>query len=219
MPSHRSEQLRRNCTFGLICALAFLAVATIRIPVVAFLKYEPKDVFLAIGGFIYGPLAGIYMSIVVALIEMVTVSDTGLIGFAMNVLSSCLFVGISAAIYHKRKSMSRAIVALIAGALATAAGMMLWNYLITPLYMHIPRQDILPMLLPIFLPFNLLKGGLNATLTVVLYKGVVTALRTARLLPPADVQSHKKASHTPWLIGLFVLSSLILVLLAWKGII
>ena len=39
---------------GMLCAIAFVAVALIRIPVVSFLKYEPKDVIVAMGGFKIG---------------------------------------------------------------------------------------------------------------------------------------------------------------------
>lgn len=63
--------------------------------------------------------------------------------------------------------------------------MLLWNYLITPLYMHTARADVAAMLVPVFLPFNLLKGCLNATITVLLYKPVVQGLRHAHLLPPS----------------------------------
>ncbi len=38
------------------------------------------------------------------------------------------------------------------------------------------------LLIPVFLPFNLMKGGLNAAFTMILYKPVVTAFRCAHLL-------------------------------------
>ena len=74
---------------------------------------------------------------------------------------------------------------LFGGALLMTVLMLLWNYLITPLYMHTARADVAAMLVPVFLPFNLLKGCLNATITVLLYKPVVQGLRHAHLLPPS----------------------------------
>lgn len=213
----RSEKLRQLCVMAMLCALAFAAVSLIRIPVVVFLKYEPKDVLLAIGGFLFGPVAGISMSIAVALVELVTISDTGLIGLLMNILSSGLFVGISAVLYQRKRSIGQAILALTIAALVTTGGMVLWNYLITPLYMQVTREQIAGMLLTVFLPFNLLKSALNATLTVLLYKNIVTGLRAARLLP-ASTTTNKK-SHAPWVAALFVLATLVVILLAWKGII
>ena len=43
--------------------------------------------------------------------------------------------------------------------------MLLWNYLIALIYMGYPREAVVQLLLPAFLPFNLLKGGLNAAFT------------------------------------------------------
>ena len=55
--------------------------------------------------------------------------------------------------------------------------MLLWNYLLAPIYMGCSREDIVELLLPAFLPFNLIKGGLNAAFTLLLYKPITQALR------------------------------------------
>lgn len=213
-----SWRLRRLCVMAVLCAMAFAAVSLIRIPVVAFLKYEPKDVLLVIGGFLFGPIAGGVMALLVALVEMVTISDTGIIGCAMNILSSCLFVCTAAAIYRRRRTITAAIIGLVCGSLAATAGMLLWNYLVTPLYMGLPRETVAAMLLPIFLPFNLLKTAMNSALTMLLYKSVVSALRASRLLPPPEATGAKK-QHRSWIAALFILLTSVLVLLAWRGII
>lgn len=215
----KSWKIRQICVMAMLSAMAFVAVATIRIPVVAFLKYEPKDVLLVIGGFLFGPLAGAISAIAVALLELVTVSDTGLIGMVMNILSSCLFVCIAAGIYRQKRTLKRAVLGLIIGTLSTTAAMLLWNYLITPLYMGMPREAVAELLLPVFLPFNLLKGSLNSTLAVLLYKGISQGLRSAHLLPPAKSDGNNRAAHGTWLIALFVLLTLVAVMLLWSGII
>lgn len=177
---------------GMMSALSFVSVALIRIPVVSFLDYEPKDVFMAIAGFIFGPLCALIMSVAVSLIEMVTISDTGIIGFVMNALSSVAFCCTAAVFYYKKRTMKSAIAGLITGAVAATAVMLLWNYLITPIYMNLPRAEVAKMLLPIFLPFNVIKYGINTALTLLLYKSVVTALRKARLLPKSEYISDGK---------------------------
>ena len=211
-------RMRRLTIMAMLTALSFAAVFFIRIPVVLFLNYEPKDVLLTIGAFLFGPLSGACMAVVVALLELVTISTTGGIGLAMNIISSCLFVCTASAIYHRRRTLTSAIVGLVCGALLMTGGMVLWNYLITPLYMSVSRVEIAGMLLTVFAPFNLLKGMLNAALTMLLYKSVTKALRAARLLPPSDAAKNK--SKIPvWLIALFVLVTLVLIMLSWKGII
>lgn len=216
--SDRTWRLRRLTIMAMLTALSFVAVAFIRIPAVLFLSYEPKDVLLTIGGFLFGPLAGALMAVAVALLELVTVSTTGGIGLAMNILSSCLFVCTASVIYHRKRTLWGALIGLVCGIILTTAGMLLWNYMITPLYMEVSREQIAGMLLPIFAPFNLLKGGINAALTMLLYKPVSSALRSARLLPPAQMDG-RKSRFPIWLVALFAVATLLTVLLVWSGII
>ena len=72
---------------GMLCAVAFLVTVVCRIPVVLFLKYEPKDVVISIGGFLFGPMTAFVISVIVSFVEMFTISDTGFIGLIMNVLA------------------------------------------------------------------------------------------------------------------------------------
>ena len=209
---------RQLIVMALFCALAFASVAVFRIPVVLFLKYEPKDCLLAIGGMLYGPVPALLMSVVVSFIECFTISDTGWIGLIMNVLSSSLFICPAAWLYRKRRTLPSAIVGLIIGALLTTAGMLLWNWLVTPLYMHLPREQIEPLLLTAFLPFNLLKSALNTALTILLYKSVVSALRAAKLVPKSSSSVRRGISVGVLLVCLLTLATLILILLVWRGI-
>ena len=189
-------------TLAMLTAIAYALVATIRIPIVLFLKYEPKDVIITIGGFLMGPGAVLASSCVVALIEMFTISETGIIGCIMNLLSTCSFAFTAAYVYKQRHTMGGAIAGLVTGSVVMVVTMLLWNYLITPLYQGVPREVIAGMLLPVFLPFNLTKGGLNMAATLLLYKPVVTALRRAGLVPPSQSGQGKRFS------GGFVLFSL-----------
>ena len=204
---------------GMLCALAFIVVALIRIPVVSFLKYEPKDVIVTMGGFMFGPLASFAISAVVSLVEMVTISDTGLIGCVMNLLSTCAFACTAAIIYKKKRTLSGAVIGLVSGVVGMTAIMLLWNYLITPLYMGYPRAAVAEMLLPVFLPFNLLKGGLNAGITLLVYKPVVTALRRAHLLDSSDDAAPSQRNAGKTLIALLVIATCVLAVLALQGII
>ena len=136
----RSYQIKKLALLGLLSALAFLCVLFFRIPVVSFLKFEPKDVIIAIGAFIFGPLSGLAMSVAVSFIEMITISDTGFIGCVMNILSTICFVCPAAVIYRKNRTMRSAVLGLLAGSVTMLAAMLLWNYLITPFYMGVPRE-------------------------------------------------------------------------------
>ena len=207
---------------GMFCAIAYVVMLLsklIPINVAGFLTFDLKDVIIAICGLITGPVQALIVSVIVSFIEMLTISSTGPIGLLMNVLSSCAFVIPISLIYHKRRVFSSAIIGAVAGVLCMTVVMLLWNWLITPLYMGVDREIVISMLMPTFLPFNLLKGGINAALTVLLYKPVITALRRTKLIPPSSSSHAPKKGLTVGVtpISIFVVASLILVVLVWTG--
>ncbi len=171
---------------ALFSALAFLAVFFFRVPVVLFLKYEFKDAIIALEALILGPWYAVVTSLVVSLIEMVSISGTGPIGALMNVLSTVTYILPIALLYKRNKSLKTAVTGLVLGTLIMTACMLLWNYLITPWYMETPRDVVAGMLLPYFLPFNLLKGVLNTAVTLLLYKPIMNVLRRMNLVPKSE---------------------------------
>ena len=188
--------------------------------VVGFLKFDFKDVIIAIGGFLFGPLAAVAIAVVSSFIEMLTFSSTGIIGCIMNIISTVAFVCPAAYIYKKNYTQKSAIIGLIIGCLAATAMMILWNYLITPLYMEIERPVVAKMLIPAFLPFNLAKTGMNAALTILIYKPVVKVLRKLNLVEKPREGS--AATGKKWggiLIGVLLLATCVLGALVLTGII
>lgn len=213
-----NTKTKKITTLAALCAIAFVMTAVIRIPVVLFLKYDPKDIIIVLGGLIWGPLTSCIVSVAVSLIEMITISDTGIWGCIMNILSTCSFACTAAAIYKHKKTLSGAVIGLIVGCLVQTAVMMLWNYLITPIYMGTPRDAVAKLLLPAFLPFNLLKGGLNAAFTFLLYKPVTTALRKTGIVSAAAEGNGKKPVGL-WLAAGVIVITCILLILSLNGII
>ena len=130
----------------------------------------------------FGPATSLIISLVVSFIEMITISSTGFIGFFMNVLSSCGFAFTAAVIYKKIHTLKGAIIGLVAGTLISTGLMLLWNYVMTPIFMGVPRAAVADLLAPIFLPFNLFKNSVNAIITLIIYKPIVRGLRKANIL-------------------------------------
>ena len=222
MTTKSTNNIKTLAIMAMLTALAVAADIFLRIPGIGgFLTYEPKDVILTIGAFIYNPIAGLVMSLVVCLVEMVTVSSTGFIGLLMNFLASAVFVGVASVIYHRKKTIARAIIGLVAGAAAMTAVMLLWNYIMTPIYMGVPREAVVSMIPTLLLPFNAIKAALNASLVLLLYKPVVTALRKAKLAPEssAPAQSGRKVSAGFLLFSLALLATFAALALVLMGII
>lgn len=215
-------QVKKLVTLAMLSAIAYLVMFLFRIPIVLFLKYDPKDTIIAIAGFLYGPLSAVSVSVVVSAVEMFTTSETGWIGFIMNVLSSCAFVCPAAFLYSRKRTIRRAAVGLGIGVVLVTVVMCLWNYVMVPLYTPtLSREAVAGMLLPAFIPFNLLKAGLNTALTLLLYKPVNTALRHAQLLPPSPAGSApgKRTSLGVTIAALVLLATCILLVLAFMKII
>ena len=208
--------IKKLVLIAMLAAIAYIMVFVIRIPVVLFLKYEPKDVIITIGGFIMGPTAAFVISLIVSLIEMVTISETGPIGALMNLLSTCAFACSAAFVYKIKHTIGGAIAGLGVGTVVMVAVMLLWNWLITPFYQGAPREAVEAMLLPIFLPFNLLKAGLNSAFILGLYKPLVTALRKTRLIDGKE----KKSTGSKWgvyALAVGLLATCIMLLLVFMG--
>lgn len=203
---------------GMLCAIAYVMVLVGRIPIVLFLKYDPKDIIITLGGLIWGPSTSCLVSVIVSFIEMLTISDTGIWGLIMNIVSTCSFACTAAYIYKKRRTLSGAVIGLLAGSISMVVIIMLWNYWVVPIYMGYAREAVAELLIPAFLPFNILKAGLNAGFTFLLYKPVTTALRKAGYIPSAADRQNKKPIVLWFLCGIVIISCIMLILFL-KGII
>lgn len=212
----RKINIKKMVLLAMLAAVSYLIVSLVRIPVVLFLKYEPKDVVITISGFLLGPMASFVISLVVSLLEMVTISETGPIGCLMNLISTCSFACVAAFIYKRQRSLKGAVLGLVSGSIVMIAAMMLWNWLITPWYMEVPREEVQALLIPAFLPFNALKAGFNTALVLGLYKPLTSALRRTGLIPQTQ-SSAKSRKPLLYLVAVLLLLTCILLTLALQG--
>lgn len=212
---------RYMAVVAMFSAVSFVMVLLSKIipDVAGFLSYEPKDAVIVIAGFIYGPLSCVLISVIVSFVEMISISATGPYGMIMNIVSTCAFTVPAAWIYKKHHSQKGAVLGLGVGVVVLAICMVIWNYIITPLYMGVERSYVAAMLATVFLPFNLVKGGLNAAITMLLYKPVVGALRKAKLVEPTSSTKKKTFSPGFTLFSLAALATFVLLFLVMIDVI
>ena len=219
----RRTSVKTLTSLAMLTAIAYVVMILSKsLPQVSgFLQLDLKDTVICIGGFVYGPLAAAVISIVVPVVEMFTYSDTGIIGCIMNMLATCAFTCTASFVYAKVRTKKGAILGLALGVIVLTAVMLLWNYLITPLYMVGTTRSMVAAMLPtVFLPFNLVKGGLNMALILLIYKPVVTALRKARLVPESRSleQSQSKLNAGFLLFAFALLATCVTFALVLMGI-
>lgn len=209
---------------AMFCAMAF-ALTTLAhfvlpplFPAAAWLKYDPKDVILAVCALLLGPAPAFAVTVVSSALETLSYSDTGWIGLVMNIVASGAFILPGALLYYKRRKLSMAVTGLLSGVVLMTGLMLLWNTFLTPIYMGMPRAAVVDMLVPVFLPFNMIKGALNAAITLILYKPLTKALRSAKLLPASDgTESSKGTTLKMLLIALVIFAVCAVVLLILNG--
>ena len=210
---------KKMTTVGILCGMALVLALTLYIPIVpavSFLKYEPKDVVMVVGGFIYGPMTVVLMSVIVSILEIFFRAGN-LLDVIMNVISTVALAGTAALIYQKKRTKNGAVLGLSLGVVLTVILMLIWNYIVTPIYYQMPREAVVALMIPGLLPFNLIKYGMNAGITLVMYKPIVNVLRRFKMVEGGS--GKKDAQKGMVLLGLFVVLTLVCVILAMQGLI
>ncbi len=192
---HRTRNMVR---VGILTAISVLLMyIDFPIPFVApnFMTIDISDVPSLIAGYAMGPLSGVLVTLLKNLLILVVKgTKTGFVGELSNFIVGSTFVLISSLIYRQHKTYKTAVVSLIFGVLGMTAVASLSNYFVVyPLYakVMIPMEaiiemgqaitdkvvDLKSMILFTVVPFNLIKGSLNALVTMFLYKPISPILK------------------------------------------
>ena len=143
------------------------------LPGAQFLEYDPADVPILIGTFAFGPLSGLLLTLVVAVVQGVTVSAaSGPWGILMHFLATGSMALVAGLVYRRFHTFKGAIAALCAGAATMTLVMIPLNLLITPIYTGASVQVVAGMLLPAIIPFNAIKSVVNCAITFLVYKHI-----------------------------------------------
>ncbi len=163
---------RQLVTMALLCAISVLLsmIEFPLIPGVTFLKYDASAVPAMVCGFAFGPAAGLAVGVVSATIHGILFADFS--GTAMNILVLFGFILPAAILYRKGHSFKRAIIGLVISVILSTIMAIVGNLIVTPLYLGVPLNAVIDMIIPILTPFNLIKGALNAVLTIIVYKSI-----------------------------------------------
>ncbi|HYE08746.1 MAG TPA: ECF transporter S component [Patescibacteria group bacterium] len=168
---------------AMLSALSIVLVMLVKFPIIPsapFLEYEPGDVPMLIAAFMYGPLAGLVMTIIVSTIQAFTVSAAaGWVGLVMHVIATGTFVMVSGTIYRRFHTIKGAFAALAAGSICMTLIMIPCNLFFTVKFYGVPYDAVVAMLPTAILPFNLIKSLANSFLVLLVYKPLSRFLKGA----------------------------------------
>jgi len=172
----QSRKTRFMVQMAVLSAMSVLLVYLVHFPIfpaAPFLEYDPADIPILIGTFQFGPLGGLIITGVASVLQGVTVSaSSGIIGIMMHFFATGSFVIVAGLLYRRFHTRKGAIVALAAGSLTMTVVMVIWNLIMTPIFMGTPRAAVVAMLVPVIIPFNLIKTTVNSIITFAVYKSV-----------------------------------------------
>jgi riboflavin transporter FmnP len=139
------------------------------------ITYDPATVPAMLGGFAYGPGAGCLVAILGQALHGLLASDY--IGALVNIVVATAFVLPAALICRRSRTTPRLIVGLIAGSIASVALIIPVNLIIWPQFYGMTLEVSITYIIPLMLPFNILKALLNSVLSFLLYKSLTRFLR------------------------------------------
>lgn len=168
------NKTNRLVRMAVLSALSIVLVMYVKFPLIPsapFLEYEPGDVPMLIAAFMYGPVAGLVMTVIVSTIQAFTVSAAaGWVGLVMHVIATGTLVVVSGSIYKRLHTIKGAFIALAAGAISMTLIMIPSNLFFTVRFYGVPYDAVVAMLPTALLPFNIIKSFANSIIVLVVYK-------------------------------------------------
>ena len=172
--------VKRLTSMAVMTAVSIVLVTLIHFPIIpaaSFLEYDPADIPILLTALIFGPLAGLAVTVAASLIQGLTVSSaSGMYGVLMHILATGAYVLMTGILNKKLgKRPWGNIVSVAAGCAAMLLVMIPANLIITPIFMNTPVDAVKQMLLPAIIPFNLIKAGINGAAAVIIYKSLTAS--------------------------------------------
>jgi riboflavin transporter FmnP len=168
--------VKKMVMMAMLAAISIVLVNFIHFPIfpsAPFLEYDMADVPILIGTFLFGPLNGLILTVIVSIIQGITVSaHSGWVGIIMHIIATGTFVIVAGTIFRMKYNRYSAVLGLACGTLAMTLMMIPLNLIFTVYFLGASRDLVISMLIPIIIPFNFIKAGANSIITYSVYKAV-----------------------------------------------
>ena len=184
---------------ALFSALSFV-VSLLEFPIfpaASFLKLDFSAVFVLLGGFMYGPIAGVIICAVKELIRFAMGSSTGGVGEIANFLVIFSLIIVPTTVYRFKKGLPVVIITLIIGVLCmTGAALVANRFIMFPLYMGEGAVSAFNSLWYYIIFFNLIKGVSVSAIVFLLYKRLSALFKKINLQYSPENDTIEKENET-----------------------
>lgn len=153
---------------SLFTAISLILSITIYFPILpqaSYLLYDPGDIPLLVIALYMGISEGLLATLIVSILMALITGQGGPIGALMHFIATSTLISVSGYLYRKFKRLE---IPLFFGTISMAIVMSIANLIFTPIYLGVSVKEILALIIPVIIPFNLIKAGLNSFLTYIL---------------------------------------------------
>lgn len=158
-------------------------------PAVSWMKFELSDIPVLLGGFALGPVYGLAITVVKALLNALFTGDANWVGHIMNIVSSGVPTMIAALVYRANKTRKQAYIALAVFLVSQILVMIPMNYFVGCLNFvmfmgktYAEGQAMIWALMGWICLFNLIKGAAAVLVTALVYKPLSRTVLSKDLL-------------------------------------
>ena len=180
---------QRIALCALLCAASALSTLLLEFPImpgITWLKYDPSSAIALICACLFDPALTLVVSTVPYLVHLT--SSTGVFGCIMAICATVSLTMPVSIIYRALPARTGMIAAFGVGSIVCLAACLGANLLITPLYTGAPLNAVLAMIVPLLLPFNIIKLVINIVLAGAL-------LAPVRRIVMHDTSYAEKTAH------------------------
>ncbi|MEN2984706.1 MAG: ECF transporter S component [Dictyoglomaceae bacterium] len=155
---------------SLFTAISLILSITIYFPILpqaSYLLYDPGDIPLLIVALYIGVFEGLLATLIVSILMALITGQGGPIGALMHFIATGTLISVAGLFFKRLKNLE---IPLILGTLSMAGVMSIANLIFTPIYLGVSIKEVLALIVPVIIPFNLIKAGINSFLTYILTK-------------------------------------------------
>ncbi|MDD4569218.1 MAG: ECF transporter S component [Tepidanaerobacteraceae bacterium] len=179
---------RKIVYIGLLGAMSFVLMSTFSIPILpqaTFLRFEPSEIPAIFAAAVMGPASGVAVCLIKDLLYLMFRAKS-IFGPASDFMASSCLVFVIGMVYQRFSTTGGFLMACSLGTLTRVLMMIPINLVILWLQFGMNASQVMAMMWPAIIPFNLVKSAINSLGAFVLLEALLR--RASFLLKEIETQ-------------------------------